>query len=560
MNLARIELDDAQKAVVTATSGPIAVIAGPGSGKTRVIVERIAHLIETIGVPASRILAITFTVKAAHELRTRLSVRLGGADTLPEATTFHSLCFEILQKYGATVAPANWRIASPREQRETLLRALGKRPSKRLIDAVSALKANLSTRDVGSEKLRQTVDSYNTILRAQGLLDFDDLLALTYALLKEVRPPVVTQYEHIIVDEHQDSSALQCALLELLAGGGNLCLVGDPDQAIYTFRGATPEALLRFAERDGATTHRLGKNYRSTESIVRAATGLIATDGRERRLHAQVSGGEPVRIVAAPTARGERAWILRTIESLLGGTDYSTLEARRDEYAPTDIAVLYRTNTIGDFIEEGFRASGLPYERRGGSSFFEHPEIQRIIGALTNLDATKRDRPVSDQLRACLATVETLSDRALELLTLSANYDDLLPEEGRDRLITLAALAGEGGRATKNGQAITLLTAHAAKGLEFRAVFIAGAEEGLFPHVSARHASDDALAEERRLFYVAMTRAKERLYISWSRERLRFGAVREQQPSRFLTDIPDDCCIREEIRLPQHKKIQAKLF
>jgi superfamily I DNA/RNA helicase len=566
----KIDLDEAQKAAVEAIDGPLAVLAGPGSGKTRVIVERIAYLIETRGVRPERILAITFTVKAAFELERRLVERLPThSSTQPRVATFHSLCFDILKTYGGDVLPAGWRLATAREQREAFFRAHDKKPSKRLVEAVSMAK-NGQGAAAHHPTIGVLLDAYNKELRNQKLLDFDDLLTFAHDLLAgdpHIRAKVGARYDHIIVDEHQDSNALQCALLELLAyPHNNLCVVGDPNQAIYAFRGASPDGLLQFSERPEAKKAVLDTNYRSTKKIVRAATAFISRDTFTNTAStADISEHEPLRIIIATTAASERAWILKTIESMLGGTDYATLEPDYGEaYTPGDIAVIYRTNAMGDFLEDGFRASGLPYRRAGGKNFFDHPEVRAVVASLAALDVDRGSLAVSDQLRAYLPASTPLSDRILELLTISAQFDHLPPDEGRDRMVALASLAAqEQIPLPQTADTITLLTAHAAKGLEFRAVFIAGAEEGLFPYAPHPHATIEKndLAEERRLFYVAMTRAKERLLISSSRERMQFGIQREQRPSRFLFDIPNDCCIREEVASPKRRvKPQASLF
>jgi DNA helicase-2/ATP-dependent DNA helicase PcrA len=566
----KIGLDEAQKAAVEAIDRLLVVLAGPGSGKTRVIVERIAHLVENRGIRPERILAITFTVKAALELERRLVERLEAQSSAqPRTATFHSLCFDILKTYGGAILPVGWRLATAREQRETFFRAHGKKPSKHLVEAVSMAKIERGV-TIHPPTVSALLAAYEAELRNQKLLDFDDLLTVAHDLLAgdaTIQTQVAARYEHIIVDEHQDSNALQCTLLELLAHPhNNLCVVGDPNQAIYAFRGASSDGLLRFSERPETKKVVLDTNYRSTQTIVRAATAFIADSAiKNATSTTEVLEHEPLRIVVAPTAASERAWILKTIESMLGGTDYATLEPEyREAYAPGDIAVIYRTNTMGDFLEDGFRASGLPYRRSGGKNFFDHPEVRAVVAALATLDEVSRSLAISDQLRACLPSSTPPSDRLLELLTIAAQFDHLPPEEGRNRMIALASLAAqEQIPLPQMGNTITLLTAHAAKGLEFRAVFIAGAEEGLFPYAPHPRASivENDLAEERRLFYVAMTRAKERLLISSSSLRMQFGVQRGQQPSRFLSDIPDDYCVHEETSLPRRRiKPQASLF
>ena len=616
-------LNDRQKEAVLATDGPVSVLAGAGSGKTRVLTTRIYHLIRE-GVPAEKILAVTFTNKAAREMRERLSRVLGEELTtwkrgnLPLVATFHGLGRELLESYGSAIGiPRHFSIFDREDSERAIKNALKSLdmdpkefPPRALLARISRAKGEgLSATEFAEkfsrEGFRSRVASdvwlkYDAVLKTERALDFDDLITLPVKLLAEhedVRAMVQERFHYVHIDEFQDTNELQGRLATLLTGARkNLFVVGDIDQTIYTWRGATIENLLRFDETyPDAKTIVLEHNYRSSKNIVDAANTVIEKNQnrKEKRSVTNNASGEPIIVSVSDTAEREAAYIAQEAKRLIStGID------------PTQIAVLYRTNFQSRAMEEAFLATRVPYKLLG-TQFYDRKEVKDVIAwvrlALEPAREADRVRAVQapsrgigkttlgklvagkrEELRAgerakveafekivaalhAAAATDTPSafvrrvieesgikaslekggdddlerlENAQELATLASRHDDLPGMEGINAFLAEAALAGDQDELdrTKEKGGVTLMTVHAAKGLEFDVVFVSGLEEGLFPHEGMNEEERDE-EEERRLFYVAITRARTKLYLTLARVRRIYGTDFLSDPSSFLDDI-----------------------
>lgn len=610
-------LNDAQREAVLATDGPISVLAGAGSGKTRVLTTRIYHLIRQ-GVPADRILAVTFTNKAAREMRERLTERLGGGP-LPFVATFHGLGREILQRYGTRIdVPRNFTIFDRDDSKSAIRQVL-----KEMDIDPKELSPNLVLSRISKEKGegrtpeqfreahgRQSFQSrviadvwprYEKIVRAEKALDFDDLISLPVHLLtahEDIRREAEQLFSYIHVDEFQDTNKLQGRLASYLsATHNNLFVVGDIDQTIYTWRGATIENLLEFEQTyDSAKTIVLAHNYRSTKTIVTAANQIIEKNQNRKDKHAVTDNadGEPIRLHMARNAESEARWIAREAR-----------KAMRAGTSPEDIAVLFRTNFQSRALEEAFLSESIPYKVLG-TRFLDRKEVKDVLSWVRlALDPTRE----ADRMRAAQnptrgigkvtlgkllsgqhellrpgertkvgafeAVVQELHEAAKtltpsefvrlviersglatalqkggeedqerlenvkELATLASRFDGVPGEEGISAFLAESALAGDQDELDAPGTTgVTLMTVHAAKGLEFDTVFVTGLEEGLFPHQGHDDEKRDQ-EEERRLFYVAVTRAKRRLSLTMAHVRRIYGTDFMSEPSSFIRDIDE---------------------
>ncbi len=625
-------LNDRQKEAVLTTEGPVSVLAGAGSGKTKVLTTRIYHLIRS-GVRPENILAVTFTNKAAREMRERLSARLGervavwNTDSVPFVATFHGLGRELLEQYGSAIGIKKHFTIFDRDDSERAIKEALKSlsidpkeiPPRAILARISKAKSDGMHIEEFAQKYghesfraRTTVEAwrmYNDALQREHALDFDDLIVLPVELLRtheEVRTRVAERFSHIHIDEYQDTNRLQGELALLLAGEKkNIFVVGDIDQTIYTWRGATIDNLLEFEKTfPNAKTIVLEHNYRSTKNIVDAANQVIEKNRnrKEKRSVTHNDAGAPITIMLARTGDEEARMIARkAVETIEQGT------------APDNIAVLYRTNFQSRSLEEAFLQAGVQY-RLLGTHFYERKEVKDVlawvrlaleptresdriravqapprgIGKVTlgKMVAGKREllRPsevakiqaferVVTRLQDALETFtpsrfvqlvitesgleEALKkggeddlerlENARELATLASRHDHLIGREGVSAFLADAALAGDQDELDRKKEAkgVTLMTVHAAKGLEFDTVFVAGLEEGLFPHEGMSEEERDE-EEERRLFYVAITRARKELYLSCARVRRIFGTDYLQEPSSFLQDIDQSLMVYAE--------------
>jgi DNA helicase-2/ATP-dependent DNA helicase PcrA len=609
-------LNPAQKEAVLAIDGPVSVLAGAGSGKTSVLTTRIYHLIRK-GVPAHKILAVTFTNKAAREMRERLHAKLPDSP-LPFVATFHGLGRELLQTYGSVMGIPRYFTIYDRDDSKSAIREALKAldvdpkevPPSAILGRISKAKGEGQTlqefRDKhGRESFRSRIVAeawirYEETLKREKSLDFDDLIVLPVRLLQnheDVRRTVQERFKYLHIDEYQDTSVLQGKLTQLLAGPEqNLFVVGDIDQCVYTWRNATIENLLKFEDTYANAKHVvLEHNYRSTKTIVDAANGIIEKNQNRKEKHAVTNNaeGEPITIHSSNTAETEARWIAQQTARIL-----------RKGVPPEEIAVLFRTNFQSRALEEAFLHAGIPY-RLLGTRFFDRKEVKDVLawirvalepdrevdrmravqspprgigkvtlgklvaGKQSELRAADRTKVAAFEtlLASLREAAETLTpsefvklviersgmqsalikegedgqerlENAKELGTLASRHDGTPGLEGICSFLAEAALAGDQDEmdreAGKTG--VTLMTVHAAKGLEFDTVFVTGLEEGLFPHEGMGNEERDE-EEERRLFYVAVTRAKKKLILTLARIRRIYGTDYMAEPSSFLRDI-----------------------
>lgn len=538
-------LDAMQRVAASAPGGPLLIVAGPGTGKTRTLTHRIAYLCAELGVYPENCLAITFTRRACEELRSRLSGLLGPVAEDVTVATFHALGHAILREQAAHVGLSpQFRIADEADRLAALVAAGA--------GTEAQARRQLANPD---PDLR---DRYAKHLREKDLVDLDDLVRLPVELLRE-HPDLVDRYQArwswVFVDEYQDVDATQYELLRLLVpADGNLCAIGDPDQSIYSFRGADVSFFLRFSEDfTDARVVRLTRNYRSAAPIVAASVQAIAPSslvpGRRLDPARLDPDAAPIVLYPAATPADEAEFVARTVDELVGGLSYRSLDSGRidsREVAPgslsfSDIAVLYRTDAQAAAVVDALSRSGIPVQKRSHDRLRDRAgvvalarELRYASGLSGSLAARVRltgqvlaERPTLDGT----ATVEDIH-AAIELLTPLASRcgDDL------ERFLAEIATGAEVDALDPRAEAVTLLTLHAAKGLEFPVVFLVGCEDGLLPFRFGGGAGA-APDEERRLFFVGLTRAQDRLYLSHARRRARHGKDREATPSPFLSAI-----------------------
>ncbi len=631
-------LNPRQREAVLHGEGPLLILAGAGSGKTRVIVHRIAYLIREQGVSPWRILAVTFTNKAAAEMRERVEKLLGGGE-VPLISTFHSACVRILRRDIDRLGYAsNFAIYDDKDAERVLkdiVRELDldeKKFSTRMFAAAiddcknaGREPVDLPTDDPVGEKIAAVYAAYQERLRRCNALDFGDLIMLTVRLFEE-NPDVLERYRErfhwILVDEYQDTNPIQYRLVRLLAGERrNLCVVGDDDQSIYRWRGADIRNILDF-EKDfpGVTVVKLEQNYRSTSTILTAAGRVVAKNrGRKgKTLWTENPGGDRIVYRRLDNEREEARFVCREIGRHLD---------RGRELQ--DMAVFYRTNAQSRVLEDALMGAGISYHMVGGMRFYERMEVKDILAYLKVLDnpldevslkriintpprgiggatfdrvtdlAVERGIPFFDALReasggtllakgprtrlaefvglmdgfAALADTVPLPELAKRVIE-NTGYDARLREErtqeaedrrnnlqellaaledfertsedkGLSAYLEQVALISDVERGERRRDSVTLMTLHSAKGLEFPIVFMTGMEERLFPHVRTLD-DPEQMEEERRLCYVGMTRAKERLYLSNAKRRHFYGQEQFNTPSRFIDDIPEELLETDE--------------
>jgi DNA helicase-2/ATP-dependent DNA helicase PcrA len=549
-------LDPEQREVAEALRGPVRVLAGAGTGKTRAITHRIAHGVEQGLYAPTEVLAVTFTTRAAGEMRGRLH-RLGAPGV--QARTFHSAALRQLRwfwptTYGgelptltesklALLAGAARRLRVQTDQ--ALLRDLASEVEWAKVSNVGpddyarvAERRGRAVSGLDHETVGRLFGGYEEVKRSQARMDMEDVLLLTAGMLAEeerVAAQVRAQYKWFVVDEFQDVSPIQSALLDLWLGGRDeICVVGDPAQTIYSFAGADASYLRDFPRKfPGTTSVELSRNYRSSPQVVDTANAVLAGSGSTSvRLRAQRPAGPEVRYAPAADEVAEAEAVADSIGALLA-----------DGVPASEIAVLFRINAQSEAFEEALASRGLPYVVRGAARFFDRPEVKQSVTLLRG--ATRTDdgsATVVDLVRATLAgmgwTAEAPTTRGQTrdrweslqaLMTMAEEAGELSPT---DFLADLDRRAAEQHAPAAGG--VTLSTLHAAKGLEWDAVFLAGMHDGVMP---LTHATSDAeIEEERRLLYVGMTRAREHLVLSWAAARTP-GGRGNRQPSRFLQSL-----------------------
>ena len=618
-------LNSEQKKAAVSTRGPILVLAGAGAGKTKTIAERIRHLIET-GTAPSAILAVTFTNKAAKEMRERIRQGLNSSGR-PFVSTFHSLGVYILREQSEQVGIKRHftifdRDDSRKAVREALL-TIGLDPKThdpvRIMSIISREKGKgISVKDYGdrgehdyfSNVVGRVWPDYEKILARDNALDFDDLLVKTMNLLNDnraVREFYQNLWEYIHIDEYQDTNRVQYEISRTLAGRNqNICVVGDVDQNIYSWRGADIKNILDF-EKDypDARVIILEENYRSTKTILEAANAVIEKNKirLKKNLFTTNSKGEKISVFRGSDEVGEAEFIASRAAEFI-----------RKGVSPGELAVLFRANFQSRALEEAFMNQDIPYQLLG-TRFFERKEIKDIVSylrAALNPDSLSDIRRVIntpargigkttmlkifsgrgsslpsavktklENFRTLLKEIEKVSkqkkpretitfiikmtglekeweeggdegrarlENAYELSNFASRYGSELPEEGILNFLAGAALQTDQDEMRDEEKAVRLMTAHASKGLEFDIVFIAGLEDGLFPHqrISEEMTKPEEREEERRLFYVALTRARKKVFLSYAETRTLFGRRQVNIPSEFIFDIPETL-VEEEI-------------
>ncbi len=615
------DLNEKQKEAAETLEGPLLIVAGAGAGKTKTLTYRIANLVAN-GVPPSQILAITFTNKAAHEMRERainlLKVSAPRTEGIPFISTFHSLGVYVIKenagllglsrhftiadsedslkyiKEAIEIAGLNPKEFDPRRARSIISKSKGdsKSPDMFFRDATSYLEKQIGT----------VWKTYEELLYRDKSLDFDDLLLKTVKILREhedVRKKFHDKWQYIHIDEYQDTNELQYELSKLLVNDKkNLCVVGDSDQNIYSWRGANLKNILHF-EKDypNAKVVLLEQNYRSTKTILSAANEIIRKNSVrvDKNLFTENDHGEEIELVETYDETSEAEYITLTIDELL-----------RDGKDPKDMAVLYRANFQSRALEEAFLKAEIPYHVLG-TKFFERKEIKDVLSYMKaainkeSLGDVKRiinvpvrgigkvtlaklfagqsaELPLAmqkkislfyDKLENIRVYMEThlpseiikfiIKESGLEdalkngpsddqerleniheLATVALSYDGYGVGLGIEKMLENAALSSDQDNLLENKDGVKLMTIHAAKGLEFKHVFITGLEQDLFPHKRDFMASKEDQEEERRLFYVALTRAREKLFLTYAGIRTLFGSRQVNAPSEFIYDLPEE--------------------
>jgi len=570
------DLNVKQQEAVKQTSGPVLILAGAGSGKTRVLTYRVAYLVATKKAIASEVLLVTFTNKAANEMKRRVS-ELISSPTQPFAGTFHSLCAKILRVDGKEIGVSTRFLIYDDTDSLDLIKDIMKKMNistknfnphavastigQAKNQLINSLEYPQYARGYFQETVSQIYLSYQKALKENEALDFDDLIMETVRLWRnspETLEKYQNQWRYILVDEYQDTNHAQFELTKLLAKKHrNICVVGDFSQSIYSWRGADYKNLLHFkSEFPETKTFNLEQNYRSTQKILDAAFGVISKNKSHPilKLWTNQDGGERIFLYEARNEQDEALFILSQIGPSL-----------------SDYAVLYRTNAQSRVLEEAFLHAGVAYTLVGGTRFYERKEIKDVLAYLRLVHNPKDtvsykrieklgkgrlqkflELEPSHQNLATLAILDKVLDVTsyLELFD-DEDEEDLARLENIKELRSVAqefpilfeflenvALVEKESKKTATGGSVTLMTLHAAKGLEFSTVFMVGMEEGLFPH--SRSLMDNSeMEEERRLCYVGITRAKEKLFLTYARRRLFFGTHSSNMISRFVADIPE---------------------
>jgi DNA helicase-2/ATP-dependent DNA helicase PcrA len=624
-------LNPAQREAVELVEGPVLILAGPGSGKTRVITHRVAYLLNVCGVNPHHIMAVTFTNKAAREMKERLEQLLGQQVDALTLGTFHAICARILRREGKTIGlDSRFVIYDEEDQLNVIKQALqelnldSKQYSPRALhSAIGAAKSRLigfkdyalQVHSYFEEVVSRVYQRYQQLLSQAQAVDFDDLLKKTVQLFQDY-PQVLNRYQsryvHILVDEFQDTNIAQYMLIKQLAGKyHNICVVGDPDQSIYSWRFADLRNILSF-EKDHpeARVVFLEQNYRSTKTILEVASDIISANvqRKPKDLWTENEPGSPITIIENYNEEEEAQSVVNEIEKL----------ASQERMSLKDCAVMYRVNAQSRVLEETFMRYGVPYKLVGGTRFYQRREVKDVIaylrlihnpqdnvslvrilnipgrgigqGTLSKLQAWAKydDVTLYEALKQAIER-KTLPSRITQALTgfsvlidgliakshqlsltelideilertkyreyilekeggeerwenimelkgVAREYDELNPEEALVTFMEKVSLVSDIDELDEQAGAVTLITLHQSKGLEFPVVFIVGMEEGLLPH---RKSFDDAgeMEEERRLCYVGITRAQKRLYLLRSYRRSLFGGSSANRPSRFLKDI-----------------------
>lgn len=646
-------LNSAQQLAVQTTEGPLLILAGAGSGKTTVLVNRIAHMIENCGVMPYHILAITFTNKAAKEMKTRISAKLEGGEDI-WASTFHSLCVRILRRDCDRLGYERSFVIYDTQDTKTLLKECIKELNlddkiftpNVLYGEISRAKddmlnpkrfEDMYASDFRMSKIAAVYKLYQSKLAANNAMDFDDLICNTIRLFEENEDVLAyyhNRFKYIMVDEYQDTNNAQYRLIYLLAKKHrNLCVVGDDDQSIYKFRGANIKNILDFEKQfPDAQVIKLEQNYRSTKNILDAANAVIAHNRKRKGKDLWTDGaaGDEICIYHGDDERDEAYFVTKEIDRMVSEQNYSF----------KDFAILYRTNAQSRVIEDTLLRFGLPYRVLAGLRFYDrkeikdaiaylrvivnpndsvslkriinepkrgigdtsvakaeaiaqqngigifdvianasaHPDIARaaskldvFAGMIRSLQERKDTTEVADFVDAVLNEsgyrAALLAENSIESKSRLENLDELLSAvkefektehetPGLEGFLEEISLVSDIDNYDEDQPTVTLMTIHAAKGLEFPVVYIVGTEEGLFPSMRSM-LEDEEIEEERRLCYVAITRAKQKLYITHAASRMIFGQTKYAPPSRFISEIPSELTMSFEGRKTRERKQMA---
>jgi len=550
-------LNDNQKEAVTHTEGPLIIIAGPGTGKTLTIIRRILYLVHT-GIKPHEIVGLTFTNRAAQEMRERIGPYLGENGEGLFLGTFHMFGLNILRKY----YNRDFRLIEKKDQIE-ILRSLTDGTLKKAQEQLNYISKIKNLYDTSSMKDNIFL-KYEEILKEKNAFDIDDLVAKAMELIKTcVRARSdIARLRHILIDEYQDINPLQYEFIRsLYSFTENICAVGDLDQAIYTFRGADIEFFLNF-EKDfkGAKRLFLKDNYRSSKVIVHASQFLIKHN-KKRIEHPLESvshkTSDKIRVITVNNEYEEAKIIVREIENRMGAISHYSLSQNDfrgqwdSNYRFSDFAVLFRTNNQADIIRDAFIDSGIPYQLIKDVFYDEIHEIEdRLKTFINKPDEEKTLSHILDDAFGFSTKEELLGIKRNLLLA----YGNFHVEIALKKILDELYLFKSSDAFNRNIDAVSLMTIHMAKGLEFKVVFIPGFEEGLIPHTLANSEKD--LEEERRLFYVGMTRAKDELFLLWSEKRHVHGTTRESKKSRFFYEIPEK--FLESIYISKNDKPKKK--
>jgi DNA helicase-2/ATP-dependent DNA helicase PcrA len=556
-------LDDDQRAAAGVVDGPLLIVAGPGSGKTRTLMHRIVHLVDECGVAAEHCLAITFTRRAAAEMKERLHKNLGARASGIAVHTFHSLGLTMLREHtNAAGLQRGFRVAGEAERVAALAVALDV-PKPRAQSFMRAMSKAERAEIPPDGEVAAARAAYRNMLAVNNWIDFDDLVGLSVKLLAD-NPDIAASYRQrfrfISVDEFQDVDAQQYRLVTLLAPppGGNLCVIGDPHQAIYGFRGADASCFARLrGDYPGAAAVALRRNYRSSGTIVTAASQIIAETPGEPVAEIVRDMHERITIHAAPSERAEAEFVVATIEQAIGGHSFFSIDSGRAggqsaTLSFADFAVLYRTEAQAEALTEALARSGIPFRKHSHTPLTEEPAVRTLLAAI--------DSPNDDLGAALRRAAERVATDQEETAAVALALQRLLPLAETYRgdqagFIDAVALASDADFWDPRADGVALLTLHAAKGLEFAVVFVVGLEDGVLPLYwgNAGDVAPEDAAEERRLFYVGMTRAKDRLLLSRALKRRWRGRVRALPPSPYLAGIES-----ELVRQQQAQQLRRK--
>ena len=652
-------LNPAQKEAVETTEGAVLIIAGAGSGKTKALTHRVAYLIREKKVAPRNILAVTFTNKAAQEMKERVASLLTDSNLrmpfestnlknyeLPVMGTFHSICVRILRHEIEKIGyKKSFNIFDTQDQ-EALMKKVMKEMEinidqfkpKAMLGAISKAKNELIDAEMFQSRIggyyeeivSKVYTQYQKRLKEQDALDFDDILMLIVKLFQKF-PEVLEKYQnlfrYIMVDEYQDTNHAQYALVAMLAKKwGNLCVVGDDWQGIYSWRGANIQNILDF-EKDypQAKVIKLEQNYRSTQNILDAAYGVISknVNRKDKEIWTDNKGGHLLSAYEARDERDEAEFLIAEIQKMIGESAMRSLGTARDgKLRLSDFVVLYRTNAQSRIVEEAMLRNSIPYRIIGGLKFYQRKEVKDVIAYLrliqnfndevsleriineprrgvgdvslgkwlsfakeNNLNYIEAGLKINDSSKLHVSKIDAIKkfcdfiirgkekiaktkvtdliefvftesgyekflldgtdegqtryENVRELLTVSKKYDEYAGEEGLSLFLEEVALIADTDNIDQASEAVHLMTLHSAKGLEFKVVFIVGLEEGILPH-SRSLIDHNEMEEERRLMYVGITRAKEKVYLVYTRERNIYGSTQINSPSRFLDDIPEN--------------------